>query len=189
MFSTFATLALLASGATETPSFQTDYTKALQTAAAQQKPVAVFIGKGAVGYAKLVGGSIPVDANQLLAKNYVCVYVNTDTESGKALAGQFDISKGLVISGKGGDVQALRYSGAVTPLELTGYLSKYRGTSAVTTTETASETVAAPAAAPATSSCANGQCGSAAFSSGITSSCANGNCSGTTSRGFGFRRR
>lgn len=186
MFSTFATLALLASGATETPSFQTDYTKALQTAAAQQKPVAVFIGKGAAGYAKLVGGAIPADANQLLAKNYVCVYVNTDTEAGKTLASQFDISKGLVISGKGGDVQALRYSGSVTPLELTGYLGKYRNASAVTTTETAAEPAAAPAATTS-SSCANGQCGSSVSSS--SSGCASGNCPGTTTRGFGFRRR
>src|SRR5688572_28743747 len=120
MFSTFATKAMLASGATETLSFQTDYSKALQTTADQQKPLAVFIGHGNAGYAKLVGGSIPVDAGQLLAQNYVCVYVNTDTESGKTLAGQFDISKGLVISGKGGTVQALRYSGAVSPLQLTG---------------------------------------------------------------------
>ena len=187
MFSTFATLALLASGATA-PSWKTDYTQALKFAAAEQKPVVVFIGKGETGYAKLVGGSIPSDAGQLLAKDYVCVYVNTDTAAGHKLAGLFDINKGMVISGKGGDTQALRFTGNVSPLELTGYLSKYRTTSTVATTEIANE---APAAAPvstttATSSCANGNCGSSISS--FSSGCASGNCPGTSSRGI-FRRR
>ena len=184
MFSTFATLALLASGATTTPSWKTDYTQALQIATAEQKPVVVFIGKGETGYTKLLGGSIPSDASQLLAKNYICVYVNTDTAAGQKLAGKFDISKGLIISGKGGDTQALRYTGNVSPLELTGYLSKYRNASA-TTTETAGEP--APAATSTCSSCANGNCGSASISS-FGSSCANGNCPGTVSS-RGFRRR
>jgi len=174
MFSTFAAIALLATGATETPSWQTDYTKALQFAAAQQKPVAVFIGQGNAGYAKVAGGSIPADASQILAKNYVCVYVNTDTAAGKNLAGQFEINKGLVISGKGGDVQALRFAGSVTPLELTGYLSKYKGTSAVSTTETAGT---APVGTTTSSSCPNGRCGTIIYSSYPSfSSCPNGKC-------------
>jgi hypothetical protein len=185
MFSTFATLALLASGATTTPSWKTDYTQALQIATTEQKPVVVFIGKGETGYAKLVGGSIPSDAGQLLAQNYVCVYVNTDTAAGQKLAGQFEINKGLIISGKGGSVQALRYTGAVSPLELTGYLSKYKAASAVATTETAGEVVAAPVATG--SSCANGNCGGS-VSSFPSSGCASGNCAGTSSS-RGFRRR
>ena len=171
---TFAAVALsaaLSTGAVA-PTFQTDYAKALQTASAEQKPLAVFIGKGETGYTKVAGGEIPTEAGQLLAKNYVCVYVNTDTDAGKSLAGKFDISKGLVISGKGGDVQALRYAGTVTPLELTGYLSKYSGAKTVATTETAAS--GAPAAT-ITGGCANGQCGTATISSG----CANGQCPGT----------
>lgn len=179
---TFAAVALsaaLTAGAA-TPTWQSDYAKALQTASAEQKPIAVFIGKGETGYTKVAGGQIPTDAGQLLAQNYVCVYVNTDTAAGKALAGKFDISKGLIISGKGGDVQALRYAGTVTPIELTGFLTKYSSAKAVTTTENAGTTDAPVVAG----GCANGQCGSSAVSGG----CANGQCSGT-SRGGLLRRR
>jgi hypothetical protein len=176
MFSTFTTIALLATGAAGLPTWQTDYGIALKTASAQQKPIAVFIGKGEAGYAKVVGGSIPTDAGQLLAKNYVCVYVNTETTAGQKLAGQFDISKGIVISGKGGSVQALRYAGNVTPLELTGYLNKYSGTETVSTTETAGAATI-PATAVYGSSCANGRCGTPVYSSyPAFSSCPNGRC-------------
>lgn len=179
---TFAAVALsaaLSTGAVAVPNWQTDYSKALQTAATEQKPIAVFIGKGDKGFAKVAGGDLPADASELLARNYVCVYVNTETDAGKSLAGKFQISKGLVISGKGGNVQALSYAGSITPMELTGYLTKYSNTKAVSTTETHGG-----AEAPVAGGCANGQCGSVTVSSG----CANGQCSGTTSRGF-FRRR
>ena len=180
MITTFATIALLATGTAGLPTWQTDYTTAIQSAVTQQKPVAVFIGQGKTGYAKLVGGSIPLDAGQMLAKSYVCVYLNTDTEAGKSLAGKFDISKGLVISGKGGSVQALRYEGNVSPLELSGYLSKYSEASTVATTETVGATVL-PSGVVYGSSCANGNCGTPVYSTGYStypafSSCPNGRC-------------
>ena len=180
MTTTFAAVALsavLSSGAVVVPAWQTDYSKAVASAAAEHKPIAVFIGKGDSGYSKLVGGEIPTEAGQLLAKSYVCIYVDTDTAAGKSLAGQFDISKGLVISCKGGDVQALRHSGAVTPSNLTGYLAKYSDAKTIATTETASETVLVPAG----SSCANGNCASSASMSlpTMSSGCANGRCPGT----------
>ena len=172
MTTTFAAVALsavLSSGAVVVPAWQTDYSKAVASAAAEHKPLAVFIGKGDSGYSKLVGGEIPTEAGQLLAKSFVCIYVDTDTAAGKSLARQFDISKGLVISGKGGDVQALRHSGAVTPSNLTGYLAKYSDGKTIATTETASETVFAPAnLVPAASSCANGNCASSASMSSPT---------------------
>ena len=185
MTTTFAAVALsavLSSGAVVVPAWQTDYSKAVASAAAEHKPLAVFIGKGDSGYSKLVGGEIPTEAGQLLAKSFVCIYVDTDTAAGKSLARQFDISKGLVISCKGGDVQALRHSGAVTPSNLTGYLAKYSDGKTIATTETASETVFAPATlVPAASSCANGNCASSASMSAPTLSggCANGRCPGT----------
>jgi len=173
---TFAAVlgAALSTGAVALPTWQTDYAKALQTASAEQKPIAVFIGKGEAGYTKVAGGEIPVDAGQILAKNYVCVYVNTDTAAGKTLAGQFDITKGLVISGKGGDVQALRFAGTATPLELTGYLSKYSGTKAVVSTETAG--AATIPAGAVYSSCPNGRCGSVYSTYPAFSTCPNGKC-------------
>lgn len=143
------------------PSWQSDYGTALAAASAQQKPVAVFIGHGSNGYAKLVsGGQLPADAGVVLAKNYVCVYVDADTAAGKKLAGQFALTDGLVISSKGGDVQALRHAGTVTPTALTTYLTRYSEVKTVATTETVGVTVA-PGVVPAGAvfgSCPNGRC-------------------------------
>jgi len=163
-FAAVALSAVLSTGAIAVPTWQPNYSKAIAAAAAEQKPLAVFIGKGETGYAKLVGGEFPTDAGQLLAKSYVCVYVDTDTAAGKSLAGQFDISKGLIISCKGGDVQALRYTGEVSPSSLTKYLTKYSEAKTVATTETAAEASAATTVIPAS------------FSTG---GCASGNCPGT----------
>ena len=180
-FAAVALSAVLSTGAVAVPTWQTDYSKAIATATAEQKPVAVFIGKGVSGYSKLVGGEIPADAGQLLAKSYVCIYVDTDTTAGKSLAGQFDISKGLVISCKGGNVQALRYTGAVSPTSLTGYLAKYSEAKTIATTENAGEYVAVPAGA-IYGNCPNGRCPTSSYSPVYSSypttfsNCPNGKC-------------
>lgn len=115
--------------------WQTDYSTALSTAVAQQKPIAVFIGRGETGYSKLVTeGQIPASAGDLLAKNYVCVYVDTDTPAGKSLASQFAISSGVIISTRGGSYQALRHAGSVSATDLTQYLTQYGDTAKVATT-------------------------------------------------------
>lgn len=148
--------AVLLPGAVEAPKWQSDYAAAMTAASAQQKPMAVFIGHGKAGYAQLVsGGEIPAEAGQVLAKNYVCVYVDTDTAAGKALAGQFDLNTGVVISSKGGSVQALRHTGTVAPTALTGYVTKYSEVKSVVTTET---TGVVPAGV-VFGGCPNGRCG------------------------------
>jgi hypothetical protein len=171
-FAAVALSAVLGTGAISQPAWQTDYSKAIAAAAAEHKPVAVFIGHGEAGYKQLVGGEIPKEAGQLLAKSFVCMYVNTDTAAGKNLASRFDMTQGVVISCKGGSVQALRYGGKVAPASLTSYLTKYSDAKTVTTTETAGQ-----AAVPATiyGGCPNGRCPNAAYTP-IYSSCPNGNC-------------
>ncbi|OWK37686.1 hypothetical protein [Fimbriiglobus ruber] len=158
MFSTsltaMAVTGLLAYGSIPAqPAWVSDYRTALTQSVESQKPVAVFIAHGGDGYAKLVtDGGIGADAAKLLKQSYVCVYVDTDTKSGKDLAGSFGMSKGLVISNKSGTVQALRHEGAVSPTDLATYLERYSQTNTVTTTATNVATPAAPApvvAAPA----------------------------------------
>ena len=187
-FAAVALSAVLSPGAVS-PAWQSDYGTAIAAASAQQKPVAVFIGQGKAGYAKLVnGGEIPADAGQLLAKSYVCVYVDTDTTTGKKLAGQFDLTSGLVISSKGGNVQALRYTGTVAPTDLTGYLTKYSDPAKVVTTTEQGGLIPAGAVF---GGCPNGRCpnsviySGASYSPGSTpvyttypafSTCPNGKC-------------
>src|SRR5262249_18368824 len=97
------------------PSWQSDYRTAMQAALAQQRPMAVFIGRGEAGFDRLVSdGKISAESGKLLATDYVCVYVDTSTPAGQTLAGQFQINEGLVISTPGGQIQALRHTGAVS---------------------------------------------------------------------------
>lgn len=163
-----------------TPTWQSDYRSAMQAATDQQKPVAVFIGKGEAGYNKLIGDGKGMgnESGQLLVEGYVCLYVDTDTAAGKTLAGQFQIDSGLVISSPGGKVQALRHNGPVTSTELNGYLTKYNHVTSVTSTEYRG--VSASGGTVYTTGgtvyygggCANGNCGTVYYSGG----CANGNC-------------
>jgi hypothetical protein len=199
---TLAAVALsgfLAPGASNAlPTWQSDYGKAMTAAAAQQKPLVVVVGKGETGYAKVVtDGQIPAEAAQLLAANFVCVYVDAETSEGKDLAGRLGVFQGLVISSKGGAVQALRHTGPVTPAALTGYLTKYGDPNrSVVTTELGgvvpiSATVTpvttyAPAAGAYYSGtviggCAGGRCGAQPYyvqpvGYPFVGGCANGRC-------------
>lgn len=172
MFATTLAAVLLGSvspGAAAVPTWKTDYATAREAAAAEQKPLAVFVGHGEAGYAKLVGGAVPADAGRLLAANFVCMYVDTDSAAGKELASKFGLVEGLVVSSKGGDVQALKHAGAVAPAALTGYLTKYADPAqVVTVTEKVNIAPAAPVIAPAApvytpvyrtvGGCPNGRC-------------------------------
>jgi hypothetical protein len=134
---TAAVAGLLASGSlAKEPAWQTDYRQALAQAAQQHKPVAVFIARGGAGYARLVTeGGLGSDATRVLRNNYVCLYVDTATTSGRALSGAFQIGEGLVISDKTGGVQALRHEGTVSRTDLTNYLTRYVSAGQVTQTE------------------------------------------------------
>jgi hypothetical protein len=186
IFTTLTAAALvLAPGASNAiPTWKADYAQALTTAAAQQKPVAVFIGKGDTGAAGVVAdGQLSAQAGALLNASFVCVYVNTDTPEGKTLSGQFGVTQGLVISTKGGTLQALRHNGPVTGTDLTTYLSKYSSpTVAVTTTEQGgivTTSAYTPAVGyPAMGGCPGGNCGAVRYYGypAFTGGCANGQC-------------
>src|SRR4051812_47616696 len=82
MFSTTFAAVVLSAALAEAPSvpaWESNYARASETAVAQRKPLAVFIGHGEGGYSRLVGGDMPTEAGRLLAANYVALYVNTDT--------------------------------------------------------------------------------------------------------------
>jgi hypothetical protein len=133
---------------------QTDYGRALKLAQTEKKPMAVLIGKGDA-FAKLMSDkNLTAEAKKLLSEKYVCVAVNTDTTSGKDLAGQFALSDGgLVISSAGGTHQALRQSGSVTAAELSKHVAAYATATGVpSATVTAGVETAKPATTYAPSS-------------------------------------
>ncbi|HJZ60102.1 MAG TPA: hypothetical protein VKE74_34490 [Gemmataceae bacterium] len=158
------------------PSWQSDYRTAMQAALAQQKPMAVFIGRGEAGFDRLVSdGKISAESGKLLATDYVCVYVDTSTPAGQTLAGQFQINEGLVISTPGGQIQALRHTGAVSPAELSSYLTKYNHPTNVVSTEYRG--VVAQPVVPASGVVSTGtiQPGTVYY---VTGGCSGGSCGG-----------
>lgn len=109
------------------PTWLNDYTLAQTRVAAVRKPMAVFVGSGKDGWAKVVrDGALDPDLKRTLANKFVCVYVDTDTANGRSLAGAFEVaSKGLIISDRAGTTQAFSLSGDMTRDELSRTLAKY----------------------------------------------------------------
>jgi hypothetical protein len=165
---------------------QTDYSQALKVAATEKKPMVVLIGKGDSFAKMMTDSNMTTEAKKLLAEKYVCLTVDVNTEAGKSLAGQFQMTDGgLVISSAGGSHQALRHPGAVTANELSKHTATYVSVAAVPAT-----TVGAGVPVQATyytypytySSCPGGNCGSTVIPAGYYStpfygsSCPNGRC-------------
>jgi len=116
---------------------QTDYGQALKLAASEKKPMAVLIGKGDAFGKLLTDDGLTAEAKKVLTEKYVCVSVNVETEAGKTLAGQFQLTDGLVISSAGGTHQAFRQVGTVSAADLAKQTAAYAnatGTPATTVT-------------------------------------------------------
>lgn len=130
MFSYMAVVALSASISTanlsQNPQWL-EYGQAQQRQAVLKRPMAVFVGTGKEGWGSVVrDGAIDPAVKKLLAEKFVCVYVDTQTPAGKALADQFEVaSRGLIISDRKGTSQAYSLSGTLTTAELAQTLDKY----------------------------------------------------------------
>lgn len=181
---------------TSQPKWQPDYSTAVQVAAAQKKPLAVFVGHGKTGFAQLVtdgGPAAPV--SQALSEKFVSVYVDADSPTGKPLAAALKVTDGLVISDRTGNLVALRHQGPVAPATLTSYVTTYTADQPVVQTVQAGTLAPVYSPAPVFSSpmyvpgyqfggnCANGQCGPRPIVgiinnvvNGLTGNCANGQC-------------
>ena len=185
----FALSGSLAPAAKPEFSAQTDYGQALKLAADGKKPMAVLIGKGDVFAKLMTDAGLTAEAKKVLSEKFVCVTVDVTTAAGKALAGQFQLTDGLVISSAGGTLQALRQSGAVSAADLTKHTAAYANAGTPATTVTAGEPVVVTSTSGYTpaatySTCPNGNCGTVF----PASSCPNGNCAAPASSGRFFRR-
>lgn len=104
-----------------------DYGVARRQSATEKKPVAVILGSGVLGWQKLANdGGISSETKKALA-DYVCVYIDTAQEEGQRMAKAFEMTSGpgLVISDRGGGLQAFRHEGSLTNRELVKALEKY----------------------------------------------------------------
>src|SRR5262245_49711850 len=108
-FALVALTTLVASSQPEGPVWQQDYAQARQIGAAQGKPLAVFVGAGAQGSDKVSqDGKLSPEVLQLLARNYVPVYIDASTPAGQKLAQEFALTtgRGLILSDRTGELQA-----------------------------------------------------------------------------------
>jgi hypothetical protein len=124
-------LALMGFGPTggqpDAPSWLTDYGQAKQQAAAAQKPLVVVLGTGEKGYNMVVPGGLDSQHNKSLASKYVCVFIDTTTETGKAMRTAFQMpgNVGIVISDVSGRYQAFWHAGTLTNQALAVRLDRY----------------------------------------------------------------
>jgi hypothetical protein len=123
-----------------TTMWETDYNKAKQIALETHKPMVVVVGEGKDGWNKLSPEtSFDGTIEKMLTKGFVCVYVDSSTNTGKALADALDVhtNTGLVISDKSTKLQAFSKEGTVSTVDLVNVIARYtEAATPVTTTET-----------------------------------------------------
>jgi hypothetical protein len=114
--------------ALDTPVWLTDYRSAQRVGKEGGRPLAVVMGLGEAGWEQLSkAGKLDEEVNRVLARNYVCLYIDMSQESGKELASKFEISQdlALVLSDRTGDLQAFRHEGELASPDLAQYLKRY----------------------------------------------------------------
>src|SRR5262245_49109544 len=113
---------------TKSPDWQTDYGTARRQGRSEKKPLAVFVGSGPHGYVNVSkDGKLNKEVRDLLARKYVCLYVDSATKAGRRLADVFELGSrpGLVISDRSGELQALRHVGKLSDRQLTQHLQRF----------------------------------------------------------------
>lgn len=119
---------LIAHSSIEEPSWMKNYDAARKEAYERAKPLAVVVGSGVSGWNKLADeGQLGREAKHLLAKDYVCLYVDTEHIAGQKLADALEIEQavGIVITDRTGRVQAFRHQGELGNEDLAHYLRRY----------------------------------------------------------------
>ena len=110
------------------PSWLTDYPQARKQGAMEKKPLAVFVGNGEGGFHKLSQeGQLNNTIKKTLANHYVCVYLDSGSQSQQALIKALAITKGqgLVLSDRTGGLQAFHHDGTLSTAELSKQLSHF----------------------------------------------------------------
>jgi len=107
-------------------SWSPDYAHARKQSAAENKPIAVFLGNGEQGFNHLVrDAGLSKDAADLLSTYYVCVYIDTTAGKGKEMADAFRMSNGVVLSDRSGVYQQYRQESPVSDQDLMTRLKIY----------------------------------------------------------------
>ena len=159
MYASLFALALTVPGAAPRPDatnsvkWHDSYSSARAAGREQDKPLAVFVGSGLMGWKHFIDeGSLSEKARKTLADGYVCLYVDRDQPAGNRLAEQFGVStgSGLVFSTRDGTGQAFFHAGKMSAADFETRVGKYAGAEVVSSTETLNDSRASFYYAPAT---------------------------------------
>jgi thioredoxin 1 len=108
-------------GQATSPSWLDHYSTARARGVEAGRSLAVFVGKGKAGAAQCCrDGKLSDAAEKLLAKHYVCVYVDVEKPSNKWLADAFAFTKGngVALSDRSGNIQTFYHDGEVSAAKL-----------------------------------------------------------------------
>jgi hypothetical protein len=107
--------------------WQQNYTEAQRIAAQDNKAVAVFLTKGEGGLSDLIQGGLSLQAQELLKSKFAAVMVDSTTPEGQRLAKAFQMpaGRGLILSDRGGNLQAFWFQGSLSGQELLRNLERY----------------------------------------------------------------
>jgi hypothetical protein len=106
----------------------TDYSAARKLVVMEKKPVAIFVAPGQDGWRHCVrGGALTKEHRDILARQYVCLHVDSNSEAGKKLARSLSVpgGLGLVIGDSTGQVMAFHHEGDLAAADMSRYLSRY----------------------------------------------------------------
>jgi hypothetical protein len=123
-----ALVGLFPSSIRQEPIWLDDYSQACRQCGQLEKPLAVFIGSGAKGWNRLSkGGQLSAETQEVLSKNYICLYLDTNRKDVPELANAFEMPNrlGIVISDSKGRVQAFRHEGDMQTQVLMRNLRRY----------------------------------------------------------------
>lgn len=138
MYTSIISLAASAVLGSASPDWQTDYREAKALAAREHKPLVVVLAscsKGSAWNGIATEGSLGVETRKLLKESYICVLVDTETEKGRRLAGDFETTgTAVIISDKSGEHQAYRHTGVQSDKELAEVFRRYAHVEKATTT-------------------------------------------------------
>jgi thioredoxin-related protein len=113
---------------TPAPQWVNDYGIAFRRGQKEQKPLAIFFGRGEAGWEQLTtDGALGKEAVRLLQSNYIPVYLDLSKDHARDLASTFRVKDGpaLVISDRSGENVALRYTGTLESADLHRCLARY----------------------------------------------------------------
>jgi thioredoxin-related protein len=136
-------LSLLLNDLNNSRTWESSYAKAIQDVQRTDKPLFIVFDKGSSSFRNMVHENpfLSEQVEEALSADYLRMFVDTETEAGKKLAGQFEADElpRIVVIDRSGEWQVYRKSGSPTSDQVQSVLAQYRR-SKITTSPSTTDT-------------------------------------------------